>query len=499
MKICVTGGAGFIGINFLHYMIKKYLDYTFVCLDNLSNPVGTSNLATLSDKTNFNFINADITDSIAVNQIFAKEKFDIVINFAAETKIDNFIENTDIYIKTNLIGTQILLEACRKYGIKHFHQISTVEVYGELPREDGIPMFTETSPIAPANLYAASKAAADVLVIGYSKTYYFPATISRIGNSYGPYQHEEKIISWIIKFVLQSTFKWLPTKDENRHDWIYIKDYCSAIDKIIHSNKKHEIYNISGNNKLSDIKVIKEIFKIFNMPDYSVAYINYGLNKDLQCAIDYSKIRNELGWNLQYTFNEGLKETVNWHIERAEKITIKDLSCDVQQMLNTLVDDEQKDEFYLPISKIKSHSRKRCILEENLYNNPKLDAETLYVSCLLPIDYNKIEAKDIIENKKGKFIDSMSDGDFCIYNIGSEKEFKYILIQNMHIIGYINLSIKNKLLIINNLWNTCNSLNNKHIKDFLKKWFIPKYNLNITNKEVNKLLNNTETNQNNIG
>ena len=315
MKICVTGGAGFIGTNFLFYMMKMYPDYKFVSIDNLTYAGKKSNIEPLIE-IGLRFYKGDISDKAAINDIFEYEKFDIVINFAAESHVDNSIKNSDIFIKTNIVGTHVLLEACRKYGVKRFHQISTDEVYGDLPLDKPDLRFTESTPINSSSPYSASKAAADLLVLVYFRTYGLPVTISRCSNNYGPYQFEEKLIPRMIKCAISDEPLPVYGKGLNVRDWIHVEDHCIAIDKIIHDGMVGQIYNVGGNSEVTNIEVVKSILWFLGKPESLISYVTDRLGHDLRYAIDYSKIRNELGWNPKYTFDKGLKETIAWYITK---------------------------------------------------------------------------------------------------------------------------------------------------------------------------------------
>ena len=314
MKICVTGGAGFIGTNFLYYMMEKYPNYKFVCIDNLTYAGNKKNIAPLFDRNNYlTFYKIDITRKNEIDYIFGAEKFDIVVNFAAESHVDNSIKNPGIFVQTNIVGTHVLLEACKKYGVKRFHQISTDEVYGDLPLDKPNLRFTEDTPINSSSPYSASKASADLLVMAYFRTFNLPVTISRCSNNYGPYQHEEKLIPRMIKCAIENNPLPVYGKGLNVRDWIHVKDHCIAIDKIIHDDRIGEIYNVGGNTEVTNIEVVKSILYLLGKPESLISYVEDRLGHDLRYAIDYSKIRKELDWNPQYTFDVGLKETIEWY------------------------------------------------------------------------------------------------------------------------------------------------------------------------------------------
>ncbi|MCC0641124.1 MULTISPECIES: dTDP-glucose 4,6-dehydratase [unclassified Clostridioides] len=314
-KILITGGAGFIGSNFVHYMLNKYLDYSIVNLDLLTYAGNLETLKEVQDKPNYKFVRGDISDREHVYKLFEEEKFDIVVNFAAESHVDRSVENPQLFIQTNIIGTQVLLDACRKYGIKRYHQVSTDEVYGDLPIDRRDLFFTEKSAINPSSPYSASKTAADLLVNSYYRTYGLPTTISRCSNNYGPYHFPEKLIPLMILNAFED--KQLPVygNGENIRDWLHVYDHCTAVDLIIHKGKIGEVYNIGGHNERSNIEVVKTILNILGKSEDLISYVNDRPGHDLRYAIDPSKIENELGWKAKYDFDSGIKETVKWYIE----------------------------------------------------------------------------------------------------------------------------------------------------------------------------------------
>lgn len=314
-KILITGGAGFIGSNFVNYMLNKYVDYSIVNLDLLTYAGNLETLKEIQDKPNYKFVRGDISDRENVYNLFEDEKFDIVVNFAAESHVDRSVENPQLFIQTNIIGTQVLLDACRKYGIKRYHQVSTDEVYGDLPTDRKDLFFTEKSTINPSSPYSASKTAADLLVNSYYRTYGLPTTISRCSNNYGPYHFPEKLIPLMILNALED--KPLPVygNGENIRDWLHVYDHCTAIDLIIHKGNIGEVYNIGGHNERSNIEVVKTILNILGKSEDLISYVNDRPGHDLRYAIDASKIEHELGWKAKYDFDLGIKETVRWYIE----------------------------------------------------------------------------------------------------------------------------------------------------------------------------------------
>lgn len=318
MKIIVTGGAGFIGGNFIHYMINKYKDYKIICLDALTYAGNMETLEPVKDNPNFKFYKADIADREAVYEIFEKEKPDIIVNFAAESHVDRSIDNPGIFLQTNVIGTGVLMDACRKYGITRYHQVSTDEVYGDLPLDRPDLFFTETTPLHTSSPYSASKASADLLVQAYHRTFKLPVTISRCSNNYGPYHFPEKLIPLMIANALAD--KELPVygKGENVRDWLYVEDHCSAIDLIIHKGRVGEVYNIGGHNEKTNLEVVKIILKELGKSEDLIRYVTDRPGHDMRYAIDPTKIHNELGWLPATKFEDGIKKTIKWYLDNKE-------------------------------------------------------------------------------------------------------------------------------------------------------------------------------------
>jgi len=315
MKILVTGGAGFIGSNFVYYMLDKYPEYEIVCLDALTYAGNLSTLkdALLNDK--FKFVKGDITDRKLVFELFEKEKFDVVVNFAAESHVDRSIENPEVFLKTNILGTQVLMDASLKLGVKRYHQISTDEVYGDLPLDKPELMFTETTPIHTSSPYSASKASADLLCQAYYRTFGLPATISRCSNNYGPFHFPEKLIPLMIINALAD--KPLPVygKGENVRDWLYVEDHCKAIDVIIHKGRVGEVYNVGGHNEKQNIEIVKIIIDRLGKSEDLITYVTDRKGHDLRYAIDPTKITNELGWSPETKFEDGIEKTIRWYLE----------------------------------------------------------------------------------------------------------------------------------------------------------------------------------------
>ena len=312
-KMLITGGAGFIGSNFIHYILSKYNDYQVINLDKLTYAANLDNLKDIEDNKNYKFIHGDIADKEFIFKLFENEKFDIVINFAAESHVDNSILNPQIFTITNILGTQVLLDACRKYNIKRFHQISTDEVYGELPLDDKNILFTEKTPLNPSSPYSASKASADMLVKSYYRTYSLPITISRCSNNYGPYQHLEKLIPLMISKAINNDNLPVYGNGLNVRDWLHVYDHCTAIDLIIHEGKIGEIYNIGGNNEKSNIDVVKIILKELGKSEKLIKYVNDRPGHDLRYAIDSTKIKTTLNWKPVYSFEKGILDTIKWY------------------------------------------------------------------------------------------------------------------------------------------------------------------------------------------
>lgn len=316
MKILVTGGAGFIGGNFVHYMLNKYPDYQIICLDKLTYAGNMETLAPVMDKLNFTFVKADIADRDAVYGIFEKEKPDIVANFAAESHVDRSIENPSIFLQTNVMGTQVLLDASRKYGVSRYHQVSTDEVYGDLPLDRPDLFFTEETPIHTSSPYSASKAGADLLVQAYHRTFGLPATISRCSNNYGPYHFPEKLIPLMIANVLNG--KPLPVYGDGKNirDWLYVEDHCAAIDLILHKGRVGEVYNIGGHNEKTNLEVVQIIIDALGKGE--IQFVTDRKGHDQRYAIDPAKIHNELGWLPATKFEDGIKKTIQWYLDNKD-------------------------------------------------------------------------------------------------------------------------------------------------------------------------------------
>lgn len=315
MTIIVTGGAGFIGSNFIYHMLKEHPAYRIICLDKLTYAGNLSTLEPAMDNPNFLFVKGDICDRNAVYELFKEQKPDMVVNFAAESHVDRSIENPDVFLETNIKGTAVLMDACRQYGIKRYHQVSTDEVYGDLPLDRPDLFFTEETPLHTSSPYSSSKAGADLLVMAYHRTYGLPVTISRCSNNYGPYHFPEKLIPLMITNALAD--KPLPVYGEgiNVRDWLYVEDHCKAIDLIIHKGTVGEVYNIGGHNEMRNIDIVKLICKELNKPESLITYVTDRKGHDMRYAIDPTKIHKELGWLPETKFADGIKKTIKWYLE----------------------------------------------------------------------------------------------------------------------------------------------------------------------------------------
>ena len=318
MTIVVTGGAGFIGSNFIFYMLGEHPDYRIICLDKLTYAGNLSTLAPVMNHPNFRFAKVDICDRGAVYRLFEEEHPDIVVNFAAETHVDRSIEDPGVFLQTNIMGTAVLMDACRRYGIQRYHQVSTDEVYGDLPLDRTDLFFTEETPIHTSSPYSSSKAGADLLVMAYYRTYGLPVSISRCSNNYGPYQFPEKLIPLMIANALAD--KPLPVYGEglNVRDWLYVEDHCKAIDLIIHRGRVGEVYNVGGHNEKQNIEIVKIICRELCKPESLITYVGDRKGHDMRYAIDPTKIHNELGWLPETKFEDGIQETIRWYLDNKQ-------------------------------------------------------------------------------------------------------------------------------------------------------------------------------------
>lgn len=315
MKLLITGGAGFIGSNFIYYQLQNHPEDEFICLDALTYAGNLETLQSAMQHDNFKFVKGDIADRDFVYKLFAAEKPDIVVNFAAESHVDRSILEPELFLRTNIIGTGVLMDACRKYGIKRYHQVSTDEVYGDLPLDRPDLFFTEETPLYTSSPYSASKASADLLVLAYHRTYGLSVTISRCSNNYGPYHFPEKLIPLIIINALHD--KKLPVygTGENVRDWLYVEDHCSAIDLIIRKGRVGEVYNIGGHNEKTNLEVVKTILKELGKGEDLITFVKDRPGHDRRYAINPAKIHRELGWLPQTSFAEGIKKTIKWYLD----------------------------------------------------------------------------------------------------------------------------------------------------------------------------------------
>lgn len=315
MKIVVTGGAGFIGSNFVYYLLQHHPEDQVICFDALTYAGNLETLADAMENQNFSFEKVDIADRDAIYTLFERYTPDVVVNFAAESHVDRSITDPAIFLQTNVLGTQVLLDACRKYGIQRFHQVSTDEVYGDLPLDRPDLFFTEETPLHTSSPYSASKASADLLVQAYYRTYQLPISISRCSNNYGPYHFPEKLIPLVIANVLND--KPIPVygTGDNVRDWLYVEDHCSAIDLIIRNGKVGEVYNIGGHNEKTNLEVVKTIIHGLGKSEDLITFVKDRAGHDRRYAIDPTKIHNELGWLPETKFEDGIAKTITWYLE----------------------------------------------------------------------------------------------------------------------------------------------------------------------------------------
>lgn len=318
MTILITGGAGFIGSNFIYYERQQRPQDRIVCVDKLTYAGNLANLSGVMEQENFRFYRADICDRQAMDELFAQERPDAVINFAAETHVDRAIEHPQVFLETNVMGTQVLLDMSRKYGTARYHQVSTDEVYGDLPLDRPDLLFTEQTPLCASSPYSASKAGADLLVMAYHRTYGLPVTVSRCSNNYGPYQFPEKLIPLMIIHALADQPLPVYGSGENVRDWIYVEDHCSAVDRIVREGTVGEIYNVGGHNEMRNIDIVRLICEQLGKPQSLITHIEDRKGHDLRYAIDPAKIHAELGWLPQTEFADGIRETIAWYLEHRE-------------------------------------------------------------------------------------------------------------------------------------------------------------------------------------
>lgn len=315
MKILVTGGAGFIGSNFIYYELEQHPEDEILCLDALTYAGNLETLEQAAKNSRFAFIKGDIADRETVFRLFEEHRPDIVANFAAESHVDRSIECPELFLRTNVLGTQVLLDACRTYGITRFHQVGTDEVYGDLPLDRPDLFFTEETPIHTSSPYSASKAAADLLVQAYHRTFGLPVTVSRCSNNYGPYHFPEKLIPLMISRALRNETLPVYGKGENVRDWLYVEDHCAAIDRILRKGREGEVYNVGGHNERSNLEVVRTILRELNKPESLIRFVTDRPGHDMRYAIDPTKIQTELGWKPATAFDEGIRRTIRWYLE----------------------------------------------------------------------------------------------------------------------------------------------------------------------------------------
>ena len=318
MKIIVTGGAGFIGSNFVQYMVNSYPEDEIINLDLLTYAGNLENLKPVEDKANYRFIRGDIADREFIFSLFEQEKPDMVVNFAAESHVDRSITDPEIFVRTNVMGTTTLLDACNKFGIKRMHQVSTDEVYGDLPLDRPDLFFTETTPLHTSSPYSSAKASADLFVLAYHRTYGLPVTVSRCSNNYGPYHFPEKLIPLIISRALADEELPVYGTGENVRDWLHVSDHCKAIDLIIRNGREGEVYNIGGHNERTNLEVVKTILRALDKPESLIRFVKDRPGHDRRYAIDPTKLETELGWKPQYNFDTGIQQTIQWYLDKQE-------------------------------------------------------------------------------------------------------------------------------------------------------------------------------------
>ncbi len=315
MTILVTGGAGFIGSNFVYYQLQKHPEDRVVCLDALTYAGNLKSLAPAMDDPRFRFVKGDIADRKAVYALFEEEKPEIVVNFAAETHVDRSVLDPEVFLRTNLMGAQVLMDACRKYGVGRYHQVSTDEVYGDLPLDQPELFFTEDTPIHTSSPYSASKAGADLMTLAYARTFKLPVSITRCSNNYGPYQFPEKLIPLMISRALADESLPVYGKGENVRDWLYVEDHCAAIDLVMRKGREGEVYNVGGHNEMTNLGVVQTLLTELGKPESLITYVADRPGHDRRYAIDPKKIHAELGWLPRTKFADGIRETVRWYVE----------------------------------------------------------------------------------------------------------------------------------------------------------------------------------------
>ncbi|MGN0622473.1 MAG: dTDP-glucose 4,6-dehydratase [Oscillospiraceae bacterium] len=315
MTVVVTGGAGFIGANFVYYQLEEHPEDRIVCYDKLTYAGNLSTLEEAMKNENFRFVRGDIADREAVDKLFEEEHPDIIVNFAAESHVDRSIEDPGLFLQTNVVGTGVLMDACRKYGIKRYHQVSTDEVYGDLPLDRPDLFFTEDTPIHTSSPYSSSKAGADLLVLSYYRTFGLPVSITRCSNNYGPYHFPEKLIPLMISRALANESLPVYGKGENVRDWLYVRDHCKAIDLVMRKGREGEVYNVGGHNEKTNLEVVKTILEYLGKPESLINFVTDRPGHDRRYAIDPSKISGELGWLPDTKFDDGIKQTIDWYLD----------------------------------------------------------------------------------------------------------------------------------------------------------------------------------------
>ena len=318
MTILVTGGAGFIGTNFVYYQLQHHPEDRVVCLDALTYAGNLENLTEALKNPRFRFVKGDIADREVVNTLFEEEKPDIVVNFAAESHVDRSITQPELFLRTNIMGTQVLMDACRKYGVQRYHQVSTDEVYGDLPLDRPDLFFTEDTPIHTSSPYSASKASADLLVLAYFRTFHLPVSITRCSNNYGPYHFPEKLIPLMITRALNDQSLPVYGKGENVRDWLYVEDHCAAIDLVMRKGREGEVYNVGGHNERTNLDVVKTVLRELGKPESLITFVTDRPGHDRRYAIDPSKIHAELGWLPRTKFDDGIHQTVQWYLDNRQ-------------------------------------------------------------------------------------------------------------------------------------------------------------------------------------
>ncbi len=315
MKLLVTGGAGFIGGNFVHYMLKQHPGLRLVNLDLLTYAGNLETVGSAESNADYSFVRGDIADRDFIFSLFEREQFDWVVNFAAETHVDRSIVDPGAFVLTNVVGTQVLLDAAKTFGVKRFHQVSTDEVYGDLPLDRPDLFFTEKTPLSASSPYSASKAGADLLVLSYFRTFRLPVTISRCSNNYGPYQFPEKLIPLILSRALADQEVPVYGTGENVRDWLHVEDHCRGIDRILHNGREGEVYNIGGHNEKTNLDVVKTVLAALGKPETLIRFVSDRPGHDRRYAIDPAKIGRELDWRPEICFEDGIARTVQWYLE----------------------------------------------------------------------------------------------------------------------------------------------------------------------------------------